>query len=91
MKLKLIIALVTDDKTDTVTEATRRAGATGCTVINHAPRTGAHVAHHILRSTLEGQCDVVLFRVELHLSRHILETIARERRFDEDLVSGTAF
>ena len=40
---------------------------------------------------LEGQRDVVLFLVEQHLSRHILETIAREGRFDEDPGSGIAF
>jgi nitrogen regulatory protein PII len=91
MKFKLIIALVTDDKTDIVTEAARRTGATGCTVINHARGEGLKPPTTFLGLTLEGQRDVVLFLVEQHLSRHILETIAREGRFDEDPGSGIAF
>ena len=33
MKLKLIVALVSDDKTDTVVDAARASGATGATII----------------------------------------------------------
>ncbi len=91
MKFKLIIALVTNDKTETVTEAARRGGATGCTVITSARGEGLAPAKTFLGLTLEGQTDAILFLVERHLSRHILETIAREGRFDEEQGSGIAF
>jgi nitrogen regulatory protein PII len=91
MKFKLIIALVTNDKTDIVTEAARRGGATGCTVITSARGEGLAPAKTFLGLTLEGQTDAILFLVERHLSRHILETIAREARFDEEQGSGIAF
>lgn len=91
MKFKLIIALVTNDKTETVTEAARRGGATGCTVITSARGEGLAPAKTFLGLTLEGQTDAILFLVERHLSRHILETIAREARFDEEQGSGIAF
>ena len=41
--------------------------------------------------TLEGQREMVLFLVEQHLSRQILETIAEEGRFDDEVGSGIAF
>lgn len=91
MKFKLIIALVTDDKTEVVTEAARRKGATGSTVITSARGEGLNPPKTFLGLTLEGQSDVVLFLVEQHLSRLILETIAREGRFDEEPGSGIAF
>ena len=91
MKFKLIIALVTNDKTDIVTEVARRGGATGCTVITGARGEGLAPAKTFLGLTLEGQTDAILFLVERHLSRHILETIAREARFDEEPGSGIAF
>ncbi len=64
MKFKLIRALVTDDKTDTVTEAARRGGATGCTVITSARGEGLAPAKTFLGLTLEGQSDAILFLVE---------------------------
>ena len=91
MKFKLIIALVTNDKTYIVTEAARRGGATGCTVITSARGEGLAPAKTFLGLTLEGQTDAILFLVERHLSRHILETIAREARFDEEQGSGIAW
>ncbi len=91
MKFKLIVALVTDDKTDLVVRAARRTGATGCTVITSARGEGLEPPKTFLGLTLEGQRDVVLFLAEQHLSRHILETIAADARFEEEPGSGIAF
>jgi len=91
MKFKLIIALVTDDKTEAITEVARRCGATGSTVISSARGEGLERAKTFLGLTLEGQRDMALFLVEQHLSRHILEKICEEGRFDEDPGSGIAF
>ena len=91
MKFKLIVAMVTDEKTDKVIDAARECGATGCTVITNARGEGLDPPKTFLGLTLEGQRDVVLLLVEEHLSRHILEQIAVAGRFEEDLGSGVAF
>ncbi len=91
MKFKLIIALVTDDKTELITEVARRGGATGYTVITSARGEGLEPPKTFLGLTLEGQRDMVLFLVEQHLSRQILEKISEEGRFDEQPGSGIAF
>ncbi|MEO1243395.1 MAG: P-II family nitrogen regulator [Pseudomonadota bacterium] len=91
MKFKLIIALVTDEITEKVLEAGRASGATGCTIITAARGEGLNPPKTFLGLTLEGQRDVLLFLVEEHLSRQILEAISREGRFDEDNGAGVAF
>jgi uncharacterized protein YaaQ len=75
MHFKLIIALVEDAHSDEVMEAARKAGATGATLISQARGEGVEVSKTFLGLTLEKQCDVLLFLVEEHLSRSILETI----------------
>ena len=91
MKFKPIVVLVTDDLTDTVIDAARNTGATGCTVITNARGEGLQPSKTFLGLTLEGLRDVVLLLVEQHLSRHILETIAQVARFDDDPGKGIAF
>lgn len=91
MHFKLIIALVEDIKTDAVMEAARTAGATGSTVINHARGEGLKRSKTFFGLTLETQRDMLLFLVEEHLSRSILETIARVGEFDEKPGTGIAF
>ncbi len=83
MHFKLLIALVEEDKTDTVVKAAREAGATGATVINHARGEGLKVAKTFFGLALETNRDMVLFIVEEHLSRHILETIGKVGEFDQ--------
>lgn len=82
MHFKLLIALVEEDKTDTVVAAAREAGATGATVINHARGEGLKVAKTFFGLALETNRDMVLFIVEEHLSRHILETIGEVGDFE---------
>ena len=91
MHFKLIIVLVEDTKTDTVLKAAREAGATGATVLNQARGEGLKQAKTFFGLSLETQRDVVLFLVEEHLSRKILETIAREGEFDTKPGTGIAF
>lgn len=83
MHFKLLIALVEEDKTDTVVTAAREAGATGATVINHARGEGLKVAKTFFGLALETNRDMVLFIVEEHLSRHILETIGEVGEFSQ--------
>ncbi|RDH88106.1 MAG: transcriptional regulator [endosymbiont of Seepiophila jonesi] len=91
MRFKLIIALVEDSHTNIVLDAARKAGATGSTVINQARGEGVEQAKTFFGLTLETQRDVVLLLVEEHLSRSILETIAKAGDFDERPGTGIAF
>ncbi len=90
MKLKLILALVTDEKTELVTKTGREAGATGATVITAARGEGLNPPKTFFGLTLEGQRDVVLFIVEEHLSRQILEAISEAAAFDDEAGAGVA-
>ncbi len=91
MKFKLIVVLVEDAKTKTVTETAREAGATGCTVITSARGEGLKPKKTFLGLDLEGQRDVVLLLVEQHMSRQILETVAAAGCFEEEPGTGIAF
>ena len=91
MHFKLIIALVDDGKSDRVMEAAREEGATGATVINHARGEGLEQSKTFFGLSLETQRDVLLFLVEEHLSRKILEKIAQVGQFDSKAGSGIAF
>ncbi|MDH3691058.1 MAG: P-II family nitrogen regulator [Gammaproteobacteria bacterium] len=75
MHFKLIIALVEDNHTDIVMDAARKAGATGATLVSHARGEGVDTAKTFFGLTLETQRDMLLFLVEEHLARAILETI----------------
>lgn len=91
MHFKLIMAFVEDSETAAVLEAARKAGATGSTVISQARGEGMQKSKTFFGLTLETQRDVVLFLVEEHLSRTILETIAEAGNFDEKPGTGIAF
>ncbi len=91
MHFKLLIVLIEDSKTQVVVEAAREAGATGSTVINQARGEGIEKSTTFFGLNLEIQRDVVLMLVEEHLSRSILETIARVGHFDDKPGTGIAF
>ena len=90
MHFKLLIAFVEDAKTDKVMDAAREAGATGATVINNARGEGLMQSKTFFGLSLETQRDVVLFLVEEHLSRHILEEICVVGEFETAPGSGIA-
>lgn len=83
MHFKLLIALVEDNHTDKVLDAARAAGATGATVLNNARGEGLHATKTFFGLSLETQRDMLLFLVEEHLSRHILEKIGEAGHFNE--------
>jgi len=90
MHFKLIIAFVDDDRTNDVMKAAREAGATGATIIGNARGEGLKPAKTFLGLTLETQRDVLMFLVERHLSRSILETISATANFDNTPGTGIA-
>lgn len=91
MRLKAIVALVTDDKTERIIEVAREGGATGCTVVTNARGEGLRRPRTFLGLDLEGHRDMVVFLVEEHLSRQILEAIGIAGSFDESPGTGVAF
>ncbi len=91
MHFKLIIALVDDDKTDSIMEAARESGATGATILNQARGEGLEAKKSFFGLSLETQRDMLLFLVEEHLSRKILEKIAKVGQFDSQPGTGIAF
>jgi nitrogen regulatory protein PII len=90
MHFKLILAFVEDTKTDKVMDAARQAGATGATIINNARGEGLLQKKTFFGLSLETQRDVLLFLVEEHLSREILETICDVGEFDNAPGTGIA-
>ena len=90
MRFKLLLAFVEEAKTDAVLDAARNAGATGATVINHARGEGLNKKKTFFGLTLEVQKDVLLFVVEEHLARSILETINEVGEFDTESGQGIA-
>ena len=90
MKFKLVVALVDGDETETVLECGRRAGATGATIITSCRGEGLQPEKTFLGLSLTGQRDILLFVVEEHRSREILEEIATVGAFEEKSGSGIA-
>ena len=90
MHFKLLVVFVEDSKTDAVIEAAREAGATGCTVINHARGEGYQAPKSFFGLALTSQRDVLLLLVEQHLSREILERIGSVGEFDAKHGAGVA-
>lgn len=91
MRFKLIVTLCEDGVTDKLMDAAREAGATGATVIADARGEGLKQTKTFFGLGLETQRDVLLFLVEEHLSRKILEHIARVGQFEEKPGTGIAF
>lgn len=90
MQFKLLVVFVEDTKTEAVIEAARHAGATGCTVINHARGEGYKEHKSFLGLALTTQRDVLLLLVEKHMSREILEHIGEVGEFDAKPGTGVA-
>ena len=90
MHFKLLIVFLNDDKTDDVLKAARNAGATGATVINNARGEGLIESKTFFGLSLDTQRDMLLFLVEEHMARQILEEIAEAGEFDSRPGSGIA-
>jgi len=91
MHFKLLIALVEDGVTDKIMDAAREAGATGATVISNARGEGIEQKSTFFGLTLDTQRDMLLFLVEEHLSRSILEKVCEVGEFESKPGSGIAF
>jgi hypothetical protein len=90
MQFKLIIAMVDDDCLDATLTAARTSGATGVTIIPSGRGEGLKPKKSFFGLELTGQRDILLFVVEAHLARDILEQIAIAARFDSTPGTGIA-
>jgi nitrogen regulatory protein PII len=91
MHFKLLVIMVEDERTTDILNAARDAGATGCTVINHARGEGVMPAATFLGLSIDTQVDVILLLAEEHMCRDILEKVAEAGQFDKTPGSGIAF
>ncbi len=91
MRLKLIVALVNDDKVDAVVEAARAEGATGDTIITSVRGAGLKPEKTFLGLDLAPKRSVALFLVVETRARTILESIRDAGHFDTEHGSGIAF
>ena len=89
MKFKIVFAPVKPHKTDPVVDAAKAAGATGATIIP-ARGTGMREAKTFFGLTLEDQTDIVMFLLEEHIVRPVLEAIRTAGEFDKP-GTGIAF
>ncbi len=91
MRMKLVIALVADDRTDAVIDAARAGGATGATVITNVRGEGLRPEKTFFGLGLESRRDILLFLVVETRARDILERIRDAGHFETEHGAGIAF
>ncbi len=89
MIFKIVFAPVKTDKTDSIVDAAKKAGAPAATIIP-SRGTGINEAKTFFGLTLEAQTDIVIFLVEEHLVKPVLEAIKTAGEFDKP-GTGIAF
>ena len=83
------MALVKPEKTETIVDAAKEAGATGDVIIP-ARGSGSHETKSIFGLTIQDQTEMVMFLVEEHVVDKIMDAIKTAGKFD-DPGSGIAF
>lgn len=91
MHFKLVVAFVSDSKTDDVIDRVKEAGVTGVTIIPGARGEGPKKSRSFFGLSLDEQRDMLLFLVEEHLGRQILELIAEVGELETESGAGVAF
>ncbi|MFP3867148.1 MAG: P-II family nitrogen regulator [Desulfobacteraceae bacterium] len=89
MQFKIVFAPVKTHVTDSIVDAAKAAGATGATIIP-ARGTGMREAKTFFGLTLEAQTDVVMFLLEEHIVKPVLDAIKTAGEFDKP-GTGIAF
>jgi len=79
-----------DERTQSIIDAARKAGATGCTVLNQARGEGINPTKTFLGLSIDSQVEVILLLAEEHMSREIMEKAALAGEFDETPGTGIA-
>ncbi|MDT8408127.1 MAG: P-II family nitrogen regulator [Wenzhouxiangellaceae bacterium] len=91
MHFKLIVAFVEDERTEKLMDTARQAGATGATVVNQARGEGLKKSKTFFGLSLDTQRDMIMFLVEEHLARKVMEAINAEAEMDAKSGTGLAF
>lgn len=89
MHFKLVVVTTRTDLTDTIVDAAKKVGATGATILA-ARGTGIHEAKTFFGLSLEIQRDVILFLLEEHLVKTVMEAVKVAGGFHEP-GTGIAF
>lgn len=89
MRFKIILAPVKTHITDSIVDAAKKSGATGATIIP-ARGTGIREAKTFFGLTLEDQTDIVMFLLEEHLVKAVLQAIRTAGEFHKP-GTGIAF
>lgn len=82
MRFKLLLTVTDDARTAAILDAARAAGGTGATIIGNARGEGLKQVKGVFGLEIFSHRDVLLFLVEEHLARRILEAIADAGEFD---------
>ena len=90
MELKLLVVIVDEDKSSTVIDAAREAGATGATIINNVRGHGSTSRKTFLGLNLEGRRDVMLFLVSAERAAGIMEAVCAAGEFEDEAGTGIA-
>lgn len=90
MQFKLIVAMVDDDHLAATLKAAREGGATGVTIVTSGRGEGLSPKKSFFGLELTRHRDILLFVVEEHLARSILERIAEVAGFDREPGTGIA-
>ncbi|MGK7296604.1 MAG: P-II family nitrogen regulator [Candidatus Wenzhouxiangella sp. M2_3B_020] len=91
MHFKLIVAFVEDEMTEKLMDTAREAGATGATVINQARGEGLKKHKTFFGLELDTQRDMIMFLVEEHLARKVMEALNDAAGMDSRSGGGLAF
>ena len=89
--LKLIVVIVSVDKTDEIIETARKAGATGATVIHEVRGEGLKASKTFLGLDFTSTRDAILFVAADSSAQNIMNAIQEEGGFDDEPGSGIAF
>lgn len=89
--LKLIVVIVTVEKTDEIIEAARKAGATGATVIHEVRGEGLKSSKTFLGLDFTSVRDAILFVAAESCAQEIMNSLQEVGGFDDNPGSGIAF
>jgi nitrogen regulatory protein PII len=81
MKFKLIVALINPEITNQVLETAKAAGATGDVIIPARGRGSTEAK--FLGISLEDKTDIILFVVEEHITKRVLNAITEDCNLSE--------
>ena len=90
MEFKLIMVFIDEGKTDAVMTASRKAGATGATIISAAKGQGLKPHKGLFGLEILDPRDVILVLAEARRSAGILAAVEAAGGLDESLETGIA-